>query len=137
MSGLLELALESLNNYNAGRDKGKATRISEIICSAGLLACFEANTLKACFELYAEGTAAEGATLTINTLPLKCSCDVCGEKFELLERKFVCPACGADGATFSGGSEFIIQAINVAGEENDNDRTSQNNAREMQGVSTL
>ena len=82
-----------------------------------MLACFEANALIACFEIFAEGTPAEGAKLTVNVTPLECACETCGEKFSLTQRRFVCPQCGGDNIRFKGGNGLTLEAIDVAQEE--------------------
>jgi len=113
VQGLLNIALKALNDYR-GNAPGKADcKIKDIICDAGLLACFEADTLRACFEIFAEGTPAEGADLVINTSPLDCQCKACGKRFLLRERRFVCPACKSDQISFSGGNGLVLQAIKI------------------------
>lgn len=113
VQGLLKIALKAHADYRAAAPGATPPRIREIICEAGLLACFEAETLKACFEIFAEGTPAEGARLVINTSPLASQCNACGSKFELTTRQFVCPVCQSDQISFSGGNGLVLQAINI------------------------
>lgn len=120
VQGLLNLALESWKSYNKDHPGEEAGRITELRCSYGLLACFEAETLTACFELFAEGTVAEGARLLLSPEPLPCICINCDNKFELLERHFICPRCGSDRISFSGGNGLMLQAINVESKEKGN-----------------
>lgn len=121
VQGLLKLATESLENYNAANPGRKAKSIREIVCQYGLLACFEPVTLTACFEIFAEGTVAENARLVLEPAPLSCQCGKCGEKFVLACKKFACPACGSDSISFKGGNGLVLQAINVDSEELGND----------------
>lgn len=118
VQGLLNLALDSLKNYNANNPDKPAGKIKEIKCSYGLLACFEPETLRLCFELFAENTEAEKADLILSLEPLPCHCGVCEKNFELLERKFICPGCGNNNITFSGGNGLMLQSINVEEKEN-------------------
>lgn len=120
VQGLLELALKSRENYNASHPEKAAGEIKEICCTYGLLACFEPQTLLACFELFAEGTAAEKAKLILSLQPLPCKCETCGREFELLEKKFDCPYCGSGELTFSGGTGLVLHSINVDSGEKDN-----------------
>ena len=99
VQGLLDMALKAVEEHNAAHPDNRALRIQEITCELGLIACVEAQTLTACFELFAEGTLAEGATLTLNTAPLACRCENCGHAFSLAQRRFVCPACGSSNQT--------------------------------------
>lgn len=119
VQGLLDLALNALATHNAGCPAKKAGKIVEIKCQAGLLACFEANTLRACFEIFSEGTPAEGARLEIETMPLACDCINCGHKFELLKRHFICPSCGSENIAFKGGNGLVLLALNVSEDAED------------------
>lgn len=121
VQGLLEFVLEAYENYNAAGPERRAGAIREIVCGAGLLASFEERTLRDCFELFAEGTPAEGAKLTIRTDPLPCVCDNCGAKFTLEQRRFICPLCGSGNISFSGGHGLELRAINVDSEDKEND----------------
>lgn len=121
VQGLLNLALASLKDFNATNPPRKAKTINEIVCEYGLLACFEPETLKACFEIFAEGTPAQNASLVLNPAPLPCVCSACGEKFMLMRKHFICPACGSGKISFNGGNGLVLQAINVDSEEKGND----------------
>lgn len=120
VQGLLDMVLKALADYNAGSPAKRAVAIKEIVCGAGLLGGFEEQTLRACYEIFAEGTPAENAALVIRPIPLACACRACGQKFELVKRRFVCPACGSEEIDFSGGNGLVLLAINVESEENDN-----------------
>ena len=113
MEGLLKMALQAAARFQAENAHGAPPRIREVICEAGLLACVEKETLRACFEIFSEDTIAEGANLVVNTAPLQCFCNACGHKFELRKRHFVCPACASENIRFKGGSGLMLQAINV------------------------
>ncbi len=121
VQGLLKIALNAFEDYRkAARGSGEP-KLTGIVCEAGLLACFEAETLKACFEIFAEGTAAENAELLINTKPLDCVCNVCGSKFALKTRHFICPACGSDQISFKGGNGLALQALKIDVEDKPDD----------------
>ena len=121
VQGLLNLALRSVREHNAAHPDQRVGRIEEVVCEMGLLACVEARTLEACFELFAEGTEAEGATLTLTTAPLACRCEDCGHAFELRHRHFVCPECGGENIHFSGGHGLTLQSLRVDTEDTHHD----------------
>ncbi len=121
VQGLLDIAQNAMREHNEAHPGNRVTRIQEIVCELGLLACVEARTLTACFELFAEGTLAGGATLTLNTAPLACRCESCGHAFSLTQRRFVCPACGGENIHFSGGHGLTLQSLRVESEERDHD----------------
>ncbi len=117
VQGLLSLALESRRNYNEMNPDKAAGVIKEIKCSYGLLACFEPEALRLCFELFAENTAAEKADLILKPEPLPCHCAQCGADFELTEKRFICPRCQSGNLLFEGGGGLTLQSINVESEE--------------------
>ncbi|MEG2173269.1 MAG: hydrogenase maturation nickel metallochaperone HypA [Desulfovibrionaceae bacterium] len=79
----------------------------------GLLACIEEQTLRGCFEIFAENTVAEKAELIIEKIPLKCQCDSCHSSFVLHKKHFLCPHCGSTDITFEGGHGCTITAMEV------------------------
>lgn len=117
VQGLLSLALESRENYNKSNPGKAAGVIKEIKCGFGLLACFEPEALRLCFELFAEGTAAEKAELILEPEPLPCHCRRCGADFELMEKRFICPRCESADISFEGGGGLTLQSIDVESEE--------------------
>lgn len=120
VQGLLDTALKAVNEYNRAHPGAGVQRISTIVCQLGLIACVEPQTLSACFELFAERTLAQGAQLRLDTAPLACRCESCGQNFELLERRFVCPACGGEDIHFSGGHGLILHSLQVESEDTGN-----------------
>ena len=121
VQGLLDMAIKAVKEHNAANPESPVTRIAEFQCELGLLACVEAQTLTACFELLAEGTLAEGAKLTLTSAPLPCNCHQCGHEFSLTQRHFVCPSCGGENIHFNGGHGMTLMALHVASEETDHD----------------
>ena len=121
VQGLLDMAIKAVNEHNAANPESPVVRIEEFQCELGLLACVEAQTLTACFELLAEGTLAEGAKLTLTSAPLPCNCHQCGHEFSLTQRHFVCPSCGGENIHFNVGHGMTLMALHVASEETDHD----------------
>lgn len=89
------------------------TRIARVRLRVGLLTGVEPRTLTACFELYSEGTVAEGASLDLETVPALGTCHACGATFDLHRRCFACPTCGNDDITLEGGRELTIAGLEV------------------------
>lgn len=116
VQGLLRTALRAVEDHNARPHARRAGRLTRLTCRLGLLSCVEAETLRACFELFAEGTPAEGAELVLETAPLDCRCEGCGAHFALERRHFVCPACGGERLHFQGGHGLTLMGIDVEAE---------------------
>ena len=121
--GILNLVEKTVRDHNAAHPENQISRVEGINCEMGLIACVEPQTLTSCFELFAEGTIAEGAELIIESQPLPCHCENCGNEFALSERKFVCPACGNANIQFSGGHGLLLKSLRVDSKEDEHART--------------
>ncbi len=103
-AGLLRIITEEAHKH-------KVERIVRLRLGLGLLACIEAQTLMACFELLAENTVAHGAQVDIEIEPLPCTCLHCKAHFSLNKRAFICPSCHSKQLDFSGGHGCTILSI--------------------------
>ncbi|MBG0775962.1 MAG: hydrogenase maturation nickel metallochaperone HypA [Desulfovibrionaceae bacterium] len=86
-------------------------RVARVRVQVGPLAAVEPRTLASCFEIYAEGTCADGAELVVETLPARGTCRVCGRRILLHDRRWVCPFCASRDLCFEGGNEMVIAGI--------------------------
>lgn len=93
--------------------KHGAQRVTRVRLGMGLLACIEEQTLRGCFEIFAENTVAHEAELVVEKIPLSCTCDECHTAFELRKKHFICPQCGSCDITFDGGHGCTITAMEV------------------------
>ena len=69
VQGLLKIALKTVEDHNAAHPEQRVRRIRSITCELGLISCVEPQTLKGCFEIFAQGGMAEGAELILQTAP--------------------------------------------------------------------
>lgn len=95
----------------------KVTKITRVRLAVGLFTAVEPRTLEACFELYAEGTAAEGAELAVETVPAEGRCLDCGASFAMTSLRAPCPLCGSLRLEGSGGRDFRITGIDARQDE--------------------
>ena len=116
VQGLMALVDHSVSSWNAAHPEERTSRITGLNLRLGLASCIEEQTLQGCFELMAEGTVAEGATLHIERAPLSCTCRDCRTSFSLTERRFVCPACQGRNLDFVGGHELTLLNLEAARE---------------------
>lgn len=107
---LLRMVLEAATNNET---PGRKLLVDEICLDVGVLACLEPQTFKGCFELLAEGTAAEKARLTINRRPMTGTCADCKSRVETFKRAFACPLCSGRAVDWQGGNELEISSIMV------------------------
>lgn len=95
--------------------------ISRVRLKVGEMAAVEPMTLTACFAVLAEGTPAQGADLTIETLPAMARCGPCGTEFRVIRHQFRCPACRGDTTQLVSGKELYIDSMEATckGERNE------------------
>ena len=111
--GLLKLVLESVEKHNKNNPNSKVIAIKEINCSAGIITCVEDQTLKACFELFAEKTMAEGASINISRDEIHGTCKDCGKEFLIKKKVFICPDCLSHNIDFEAKHGLILEELNV------------------------
>ena len=93
--------------------KHGAARVSRVNVKVGRLRAVEPRQLVACFEVFAEGTIADGALLAIEEMPVRARCRSCGSEFEVANYRFACGACGAGDVEVTQGQELYIESIEV------------------------
>lgn len=87
------------------------TRIRRVNLKVGKLKAVEPQALVACFEIFAEGTPAEGAELVIDHVPAHGQCRDCRRDFTLEGFRLRCPACGGNRIDLSGGEELYVDSF--------------------------
>jgi hydrogenase nickel incorporation protein HypA/HybF len=107
MQDALELALEET------RSRG-ATRVHKIILRVGRLAGVEPDALAFAFEAVTADTAAAGADLIIEHVPVVCSCSDCRAEFEPDDFIFRCPGCGDLCCEVRRGGELELASLEVS-----------------------
>lgn len=107
MQSALRIALEQARDQHA-------ERIHRIALRVGRFSGVVPEALEFAFDVVTSGTIAEGATLTIEELPLSCHCPACGHGFEPPNFEFTCPACGHERTTVRGGQELELAYLEVS-----------------------
>jgi len=91
------------------------TAIRRVNLKVGRLRAVEPRQLVACFEMFAEGTVAEGALLAIDEVAVRARCRGCGSEFAVARYRFVCPACGSGDVEVIQGQELYIESFEATG----------------------
>ena len=87
------------------------SHIHRITLVIGELSSVMDESVQMYFELLAENTPCEGASLEFEHVPAKLRCTVCGTEFPHTHG-FACPRCGGDGTLIRGtGQELFIRSI--------------------------
>ncbi|WP_432757315.1 hydrogenase maturation nickel metallochaperone HypA [Consotaella aegiceratis] len=86
-------------------------RIVSIQLKIGRLRGLDVRQVRGCFELFAEGTAAEGARLDIDEVGVEALCRTCGQIWQVEGYRMECPSCGAGNAEIRSGRELYIETF--------------------------
>lgn len=89
--------------------------VRRVNVKVGRLRAVEPAQLAACFELFAEGTVAEGAKLAVQELPVRARCRACGREFEVARYRFACPGCRGDDVVVTQGQELYMESFEATG----------------------
>ncbi len=88
-----------------------ATRVSKVRLKVGRLRAVEPQQLCSCFEMFAEGTVAEGAELVIDVLGVRGRCRTCAAEFDVQRYRFECPNCAGTDIEVIQGQELYIESF--------------------------
>lgn len=106
-----ELAIaESILDVLRAQVKG---RITSIKLKIGEMSGVVPDALRFSFQIASEGTAAKGATLDIEHVPLTARCNNCSETFHIKNYCFECSRCGGNNFKVIAGRELSIEEVEV------------------------
>ena len=88
-----------------------STRVSKVRVKVGRLRAVEPQQLSSCFEMFAEGTIAEGAELVIDVIGVRGRCRACQHEFDIPRFRFECPNCGGNDIEVTQGQELYIESF--------------------------
>lgn len=86
-------------------------KINLVRVKIGRMRGLDSRQIRAGFEIFAEGTLAQGARLDIEEISAHAHCKLCGHRWELPDFNFACPSCGGHDATLDGGKELYIESF--------------------------
>jgi hydrogenase nickel incorporation protein HypA/HybF len=96
--------------------KAGATKVTRISLKIGEWSTFVPDSIEFCFGIVSPGTAAEGAELDIEMIPVTYRCNGCGFEFAPQVETLGCPKCGGRSTVLLTGREFYIDSLEVDGE---------------------
>jgi len=92
-----------------------STQVLRLTLKIGVLSGIVKEALLFCFELAAEDTACQGATLGIDEIPLSVWCPRCDSPQTLADCcHFICPACGTPTPRILTGRELELVSLEIA-----------------------
>lgn len=87
-------------------------RIRAVRLEVGALSCVMPDALRFCFDVCAQGTRLEGATLQIHTIAALGRCRACGAELALDGPVTPCP-CGSVDVEVLAGHELRVREVEV------------------------
>ena len=103
---LLKIALQHA-------EKANARHVTDLNIVIGDLASMVDDSIQFYWEIIAEGTIAEQATLHFRRVPAELQCMTCFEKYPPTDRELACPKCGGINTKIIAGEEFALESIDV------------------------
>jgi hydrogenase nickel incorporation protein HypA/HybF len=90
-----------------------ARRITDINLVIGQFSSIVDDSIQFYWDIIADGTLAEGATLHFDRIPGEMTCGNCGHTFHPSDRAFDCPSCNSGSVRITKGDEFRIESIDI------------------------
>lgn len=107
VGGLMKILNERAAQHGVGR-------IVRVNLKVGRLRGVDPRQLRACFELFAENTPADGAELAIDEIAVRGHCRACGLEFDVPGYRFECPSCQGQDVAVVSGQELYIDSFEAA-----------------------
>ena len=91
------------------RAAGRPVRLVRL--RAGIRHRIDEASMAQAFQLVAQGTEAEGATLDLIAVPARLICRSCGGSADTYDVLAGCPRCAGDAVDVSGGDELVLESL--------------------------
>src|SRR5688572_2815327 len=93
-------------------DESRGRNVRRIVVQIGRLTAVLPDAVRFCFELCAEGTAAQGAKLDIVEVAARGRCRSCARE-QAFEQAYGICACGCSDLDWITGEELKVQTVEV------------------------
>lgn len=112
-----ELAVcnELLAQVRATAMQRDARSVGRISVRVGALSGVEPDLLEHAFTIARAGDYTDGATLVIETMPVRIRCRACGNENEVPANRLLCGACGGYAVDLLSGDELLLASIELHG----------------------
>ncbi len=116
-----ELLAQTLSAVEAHADQASPQPgneyIEEVEVEVGLMRLVVPEALELAWQVACEGTAAEGARITITETPLAARCRSCGRTFEPTIDDYLCPDCNEADVEILAGNDIVLKTVTCRGAE--------------------
>jgi hydrogenase nickel incorporation protein HypA/HybF len=104
--GVLDISLRHASEAGA-------KQITDINLVIGQFSSIVDDSVQFYWDIIANGTIAQGATLHFNRIPGEMTCGNCGHVFQPNDKAFECPSCSSGFVRITKGEEFRVDSIDV------------------------
>lgn len=88
--------------------------LTKVRVRIGTFSTIVPELLQSGFEAAVDGTEMENAKLEIIVIPLRITCNTCGEMTEIEPVDFSCPVCSSNDVDIAGGNEIMIENLEIS-----------------------
>lgn len=93
--------------------QANAKRVKDIYLVIGQLSSIVDESVNFYWNIIAQDTLAEGASLHFRKIPAKFMCLECNQSFPLNTDDFRCTNCGSSKLKIVAGREFFVESIDI------------------------
>ena len=94
-------------------EEARAKRVIKINLVIGEMTGVVGDSVQFYMDLLGKNTVAEGAAVTLKSVPAQAKCRDCGETFTVEEMQWTCPHCGSASLEIIAGKELFVESIEV------------------------
>lgn len=95
-------------------EKNQAEKITDLYLVIGELSSIIDDSVQFYWDMIAENTICEGATLHFKRIPAIFKCQECSTEYKLQEGELtLCPTCEGSRMEILQGKEFHLESINI------------------------
>ena len=94
-------------------EEANAVKITDINLVIGQFSSIIDDSVQFYWDIVANRTIAQGATLHFQRIPGEMTCQSCGHIFRPTDRAFACPSCGSGFVRISRGDEFRVDSLDI------------------------
>ena len=92
---------------------GKEDMVRSVKMKVGEFSGVVRESLEFCFTSLTHNTPLAGASLDIESVPIKALCNACSGTSALEYGVFICPLCGSNDVKLLSGTELMIETIEI------------------------
>lgn len=91
--------------------ENQITKVDKIVLEIGQLSQAIPRFIEECYPAAVDETDYAETELEIESIPAMGQCKSCGEQYNIVDHRKICPQCGGDQFNLISGQEFNIKEI--------------------------